>query len=378
MSSPASTLQSKTAIPWFGRAFRITVVRQDGSTFSISSDQSQSLRVQFNMDLVMMMAYWSAEVSIFNVAADENAVKAYNLNQSSVSLLNRQVSGISNLQDFWKFNQPLVAGDNIIISAGYESTGTSTTFNPQANILYQGRILQPIWTRDQVVDYKLTLRCVTGLLDDALKTVNLSIESQVTAYDTIGRICDAAGIQRGQDDQDAIDALKSITYPKYQTVRGSPFNEIRKIAQQKGLQSWVSPAGLNIRKFTGTLSAPKVAYGPPGTPSTGTVPIKPTLIGTPQQTQDGITFRVLMDSSLRIGDSVQITPNVLINPFPLQIGRLPAVPSRNGQYVICGLQHHGDTRGQGNDWYTEVTGVTQDFFLNLFQATSPITQKSGK
>jgi hypothetical protein len=101
--------------------------------------------------------------------------------------------------------------------------------------------------------------------------------------------------------------------------------------------------------------------------------VKPTIIGVPEQTQNGVTFKVLMDSDVRIGKVVQLAPGTIINPYEFTpMSNYPPVPSRNGLYIVAGIRYVGDSRGRGDDWYTEVTGVLWDFFPSFIGASSAV------
>jgi hypothetical protein len=354
------------SIPYFKRAWQVLVHTSDGGDFIVSNKEAEGLRVTFAVDTYVLLAYWTASVSVFNLK----------------TATAQKVKGAGSLNDFWKFNQPLVSGDSVSLSAGYQ-VGGSGEFDPSASVIYTGRVLQPVWTRENVVDYRLTLRCVTGLADDSLNLVSFAMAGGATAYDVVGQICDQGGIPLDNVDERSKTLLSQGKMARGQAIHGRPYDLIRQIAKQNKLLSWVGPNGLNVRSFDpqNPPAAPDFSYGPSAayassSPTTvgssaGKSKIKPTLIGTPQQTQDGITFRILLDSSVKIGDVVQISQEVLINLYPIQIGKLPPVPSRNGLYVVAGVRHCGDTRGQGDDWYTEITGLTMDFFANFLAATNP-------
>jgi len=103
------------------------------------------------------------------------------------------------------------------------------------------------------------------------------------------------------------------------------------------------------------------------------------LIGIPEQTDEGIRFRCLLNSKLRIGGLVQID-NSIINQtmqsvnsnssingpvqLPAQIQynsyRLqPLAPlSDDGVYRLFVVEHEGDTRGQ--PWYSNLIGLAMD------------------
>ncbi len=346
--------------PFFGRAWSTSVDTQDGNHYVVRSlvgEGEEPLHVKFSVEMYALLAYWTAQVEILNMSS---------------SVANNIAAGNPDVASFWKFNQPLITGDAVSLSGGYQS-GSSGKFTAESNVLFSGKLLQAIWTRENVVDYRLTMRCVTGLLEDALNFVSFPWERRTTAYDTLNQVCAEAGIKYENIDDPARQALESVSYPRAQAVHGRPYDVIRQIARQHNLTAWVSPRGLSVRSFDpSTIETPDYSYGPadlPGNYTTGGTRqglIKKTLIGTPQQTQNGLTFRVLMDSSVKIGDIVQIAPGTLVHLAPIQVGSLPPVPNRNGIYIVAGIRHIGDTRGRGDDWYTEITGVTADFFPKLF------------
>ncbi|HXR75140.1 MAG TPA: hypothetical protein VN737_04135 [Bryobacteraceae bacterium] len=352
-------------LPFFGRAWQVAVNTADGKTYSVQStvaDGEDPLRVTFKIENYALLAYWQAEVAIYNMEAS----------------IRNQVRGIQNLNDFWAFNQPLVAGDSLSLSAGYRAANSTQPFDVGANLLYAGKILQSAWTRENVTDYRLTLRCVTGLLEDALNFVSFSLSKGATAYDAVTQAAGHANIPVEHIDQAATDALKSSAFARGQAFHSRPFSTFRDLTKQNNLLAWVSPNGLNVRSFDPktTPAAPNFAYAPVNLDTSQQqnrqTAIKETLIGTPEQTQDGVVFRVLLDSSVKIGDIVQLAAGTIVNLFPVQIGSLPPVPSRDGLYVVAGLKHVGDSRGRGDDWYTEVQGVTMDFFANFLQARNPL------
>src|ERR1035438_1422534 len=92
--------------------------------------------------------------------------------------------------------------------------------------------------------------------------------------------------------------------------------------------------------------------------------MRQTLIGTPQQTEMGVTFKVLLDSSLTIGKLVKLDQSA-IKLIPVFPGQIPAVLSQNGLYIVAGLRHYGDSRG--DPWYSEVIAVNR-LWSDVFRA----------
>lgn len=101
----------------------------------------------------------------------------------------------------------------------------------------------------------------------------------------------------------------------------------------------------------------------------GTVPIisvSTGLIGVPEQTQQGINIKTLLNPNYKIGQLVQLTAGV--NTFrrsldlPSQVANintaLQVQTSADGLYYVMVANHKGDTRG--NDWYTEMVCLSVD------------------
>jgi hypothetical protein len=353
------------ALPYFGRAWHIAVDTSDGAHLVLSSDQfSEALRVTFSADMRMLLPYWMAQVTIYNLS-----------NETATQIWKGTPGFGSELGTMLQPGDEMRLGDVVTISAGYQSDG-SGKFNPSKSVIYEGKILQPVWLRENVVDSKLILRLSTGLPGDLF--CSFPVPKNTTDLTTIEQICSQATTPIPINEIDAASRAKlsKAPCPRAQAIHGRPLEQIRQIAKQNGVFPWVSAHGLNIRSFDSAPKESDYIYGPPDpqgysptSPQKG--PIKKTLIGVPEQTQDGAVFRVLLDPDVKIGDTVQLAPGTIINPFPRQIGALPAAPSVNGQYVVAGIRHVGDTRGRGDDWYTEIHGVVMDFFPRFLGATQP-------
>src|SRR5579872_31871 len=92
----------------FGRAWAISIETADGNNYVVRSlvgKGEEPLRATFQVSMYMMMAYWFADVSI------------YNLSNSTAAQLTKNAP---NVENFWKFNQKILSGDTVTISAGYQ------------------------------------------------------------------------------------------------------------------------------------------------------------------------------------------------------------------------------------------------------------------
>jgi len=378
-------MSTSAAVPYFQRAWQIKLTPQTQSNgIILSSDQfAVPLRATFEIAAHSLAAgpsgganYWTCEMTLYNIAETLQAqLQTSGVPQSSLA------AGLQNQLTLLQQSEAIQMGDLLQISAGYKS-GSGGPFTPEANQIWSGHVFQPIWTRENVVDYKITLRCLVGLLQDQLSAVNISVAAGKTPYQAIQQICDSCGIQIDQTvtGQSGVDSqtLSTQKFSRAQVYSGKPLTEIAKIAAPYKLQMWLSPNGLNVRSLESTSTAvPDYVYGPPNLPGvyapagSTTGVIKKTLLGVPEQTQQGVTFKVLMDAGVRIGDVVGLAPGTVINQFPYTIPGYPAILDKGGDYVVAGIRHVGDTRGGNADWYTEITGLTNQFFRNFLNITSP-------
>lgn len=86
------------------------------------------------------------------------------------------------------------------------------------------------------------------------------------------------------------------------------------------------------------------------------------LIGFPEQTQNGIRMRTLLNPSIKVGSRIQID-NESLNQFHLDVGlqapieqaMIDLMKSDDGFYKVLVSEHHGDTRG--NAYYTDLTCI---------------------
>jgi hypothetical protein len=96
------------------------------------------------------------------------------------------------------------------------------------------------------------------------------------------------------------------------------------------------------------------------------------MIGLPEQTENGISVKSLLNANIRHGRKVQINnKSVQQGLQPISSFAGVAVPTffpsiaNDGFYRVIAVDHYGDTRG--NDWYSELICVAID-------GTAPISQ----
>lgn len=329
---------SASTNPYFGRAWKISITKADadgnpfGTEYIVSNRNwdNEALRVQFSIEQVSLAARWYADIVIYNLSGE-------------------------NMQIFKK-------NDFITVLAGYQKT-----FSAQNSTIWKGRVFQCILDREDVVNSKLTLHCVFGLLEDESIFVTATVASPATQLDAVNLIASKASLVIQNIDTATLSAKK---LPRAQVFAGRASTLLGQIASGAGLEYWLGPNGINMVQMVPPGNTPDYVFGPsipPDLSAPANIPLNytPTLIGTPEMTQEGATFRVLLDARLTLRSRVAIN-NAITRLIKQYIGQNRNLQlNAEGQldkdqtYVIARIQHIGDTRG--NIWYSDVTAVTDQW-----------------
>lgn len=90
------------------------------------------------------------------------------------------------------------------------------------------------------------------------------------------------------------------------------------------------------------------------------------LVGTPEQTQNGLTVRALLNPLLRIGGRIKLdnaSVKRMQTPLKAAAGQGAARLDDDGIYRIIKVEFKGDTRG--NDWYADMLCIGIDDTMRL-------------
>lgn len=340
--------------PQFGRWWSMTVTAYKDDTKNVLTvDSSSEMRVVFDIyTFRWKSAFWYADFSI------------YNLERSLTDLLLSSAITPPRVDP-----TQVKPGVFVTFSAGYK--------NGAQGKIWEGPVFQQLWERENVVDFKLTLHCALGLLvysNENAIAYDFGIVSSQT--ELVKRIADKsfAPIPTA-----TIANLSKQKLPRGKVVFGNPAKYLDDIAAQNGMSWFVSQRGLEMARGDEGIDPnqpPELTYSPPP-PSTYTPSAKSAsqsksngiIIGTPQQTQDGVSFGTLLDPRLHVTPIQRVRiDNSSIKLAKLSFGQYPTILDENGDYFVQGLRHWGDTRppgGGSGPWYSEVTGVTNAYFSKL-------------
>ena len=120
-------------------------------------------------------------------------------------------------------------------------------------------------------------------------------------------------------------------------------------------------------------------------PSTAPIKLTPTsgLIGTPEQTQNGITVRCLMNPNIKIASLIVLDATINRMRFAQDFGsvagnlatQLQNQVNAENQYYVMWIEHVGDTRG--TEWYSTMTCLSVDAKLIDVDLTGALIAPSG-
>jgi hypothetical protein len=316
---------STSTVPLFGHKYDLTISFLDGSDdLTLSSDdwEPEALRFTFDINQTGYQATWDAEICV------------YNLNDKT----NKQLL--------------VTQGAVVTLNAGYQ-TGSNY------GLIFSGIVLRAMFEKQNVTDYKLTMQCITGMQQFLNAVVNFASGPFQTQAQLIAQIAQNAShpFQVGTTSP----LLETQRLPCPKILFGAPKFYIEQMARHHNLTWTATQSGLFIQNLDLSEPNPDLIYSPaipPGDDITQPDPsITYSIQGTPQQVDQGVVFRVMLDARLQISippQGVKID-NKVVRQQPVAIGVFPPILSQDGIFAVIGIRHIGDSRG--NEWTSEIHGI---------------------
>jgi hypothetical protein len=233
----------------------------------------------------------------------------------------------------------------VILQAGYQAN---------YGVIFQGNIKQIILGRESATDTFVDIVAGDGHLAYNYAIVNQTLAAGSGAMDQIGACVNATspfGVTLGYTGN-----FQDVKLPRGKVLYGNAKNYLRAVSQATN-QNW----SIQHEKIT---FIPKASYKP------GTAIIltsKTGLIGTPQQTNEGVNVKCLINPNIQVGGRINIA-EATIQDFKINLAapnsaaNIPPPLTQDGTYYCLVVEHMGDTRGV--DWYTNILGINQDISTN--------------
>lgn len=285
----------------YGRRYRVLVETGDGSALDVSE-----LRCNFD---ITKTAYMEAHQSV---------LKIYNLSPEDENKLIKQ-------------------GQTIIIEAGYNGS--------QYGIIFAGKIIQPIRSRENGVDYVLTLVSMDEEVYAGYGLVNITLVNESNLRDAVEVATTTATYPRKLGK--LIDT--TITYPRGKVLFGTPKTFLDNCARSENATYYGENGEVNIIKAEISDDDIDASMIPSFSPASG-------LLDNPSQTEYGISCKILLNPSVTLGSLFHID-NTLVAGLRFQQGQQLRPMDSSGIYRVIKIHYVGDTRG--DDWYMEIDAIGQ-------------------
>ena len=237
----------------------------------------------------------------------------------------------------------------VVLQAGYQEN---------YGVIFTGDIKQVRTGVENGVDFYLDIFAGDGDAAYNFSVVNKTLSAGASQNDQVNALSQALntfGISQGY-----IPGLRGNPLPRGKVLYGMTRDYLRSVASST-LTSWSMQDGnLQMVPLTGLLPNTVVLLNS-----------KSGMVGTPEQTNEGIAIKCLLNPILKIGGRVKIDQQDIQRAVIDQTDKKdnvnkPVAISEDGIYRLLVVEHVGDTRG--NDWYSNLTCLDVD-------ATAPENKK---
>ncbi|SPA44832.1 phage protein [Cupriavidus taiwanensis] len=295
--------------PQFGRKVSLIIGQDSGDALDLSE-----LRFRFDVRRGDLQTPNSCRVRVYNVSA-ETARRAQ--------------------KEFTR----------LVLQAGYPGN---------FGIIFDGTIKQVRRGRENQTDTYLDITAADGDSAYNFAVVNTTLAAGSTPADHVAAACTAMnpyGVTQGY-----LPELPTNPLPRGKVMFGMARDFMR----------WTARTCQTVWSIQDgkAIMVPETSYMP------GEIPVitaETGMVGLPEQTQNGITIKMLLNPSVKIGRLIEINnASVQQYEYSLNVGQQAqnqrieeqAKLQDDGFYYVMIAEHYGDTRG--NDFYTDVICLAAD------------------
>lgn len=246
-------------------------------------------------------------------------INVYNLSEDTISKIRREFT-------------------RVILQAGYQGN---------AGIIFDGQIRQARNWREGGVDTVLSILAADGDRAYNFATVNTSLAAGSKPADHV-QVCQQSFTAQGTGVGHVPD-LPGQPLPRGKVMYGMARTYMRDTAKTTDTTWSIQDGKVQMLPLKGYLPGEAVLL----THETG-------LVNTPEQSQDGIKVRCLLNPRLRVGGRIKLdNASVKRAQTDLKLAATrPAALDHDGLYRIIKVEFSGDTHG--NDWYADMVCIGID------------------
>lgn len=233
----------------------------------------------------------------------------------------------------------------VLLQAGYDAN---------YGVIFKGNIKQIIIGKENATDSFVDIVAGDGDRAYNFAVVNATLAAGATQMDQVkasAAVTSPKGVTLGH-----IGEMPPSKLPRGKVMYGNARNYLRDIAQSTN-KSWsIQDEKITFVPNKSFLPGERVVLRS----NTG-------LIGTPQQTNEGVNVKCLLNPLLKIGGRIEIA-DALINDFKINLtvpnsaANIAPPLTADGVYYLLVVEHTGDTRGI--DWYSSLICINMDITTN--------------
>jgi hypothetical protein len=256
------------------------------------------------------------------------------------------------------------------ITKEYTSVWLNAGYTNSANygLIFSGDLKQFKYGKENSVDSYLELFCADG--DSAYTTtvINQTVAAGATQKQIGQRISGTFndnGTPQAGDYQTVYGDANQFALPRGKVLFGQSVDYQNDWATHNGFRTSIQNGQLVIVPITGYRPGEAVYISS----TTG-------MVGVPEETNQGITVKCLLNPLIRVGCLIQLNPAdilglTFIGGGQVQYGAIPqsAPLSTSGFYRVMISEFVGDTRGQ--EWYTTITALAVDISQPINKSVLP-------
>ncbi len=273
------------------------------------------------LDLSALRVKWSIKRSN-NMTPNVADIRVYNLEQDTALKIKSQ------------FTQ-------VIMQGGYASN---------FGVIFRGNIKQVIIGRESATDTFVDLNCGDGDLAYNYAVVNTAVKSGASQSQILNQIASPMSKVDSNVTLQSPNTLQPVVLPRGVTMWGASRDLMRTFSQQNNLNWSIQDNKIQFVPQQGYAPGDAVVL----TSKTG-------MIGTPQQTNEGVNIQCLMNPRIQCNQRIKID-NASVAALKIDLGN-PKDPANlapplqaDGLYYVLVHELDGDTRSV--DWYSKLRLIT--------------------
>lgn len=289
----------------------------------------------------------------FTLLVSNNAGASIDLSALHVKFAVKRSDTVTpNMADIRVYN--LSSQTALFIKKEFTKVVMQAGYNSNFGGIFRGNIKQVIIGRESATDTFIDIIAGDGDRAYNFAILNTTLAKGSSPNDQVNAALGSfqnLGVSTG-----FIGPLPQNQLPRGKVLYGNARDHLRTVADSHG--------------FAWSIQNEKVNFVKQSTYLPGTVVVltsKTGMIGTPQQTNEGVNCKCLINPHIKISGRIKID-NTSVEQYKINLAvpnsaaNIPAPLTADGVYYVLVVEHVGDTRGQ--EWYSNLVTLNVDVTSN--------------